>query len=134
MKYIRLLKKILFEFTQRLNGFWGEIAKELKTTRKWKCSWCDSKKQSLDNEYICQPCRDKQKAAFPEKKPVIMYPERTHFDLCNQAVEIPLTFKNMELDGKLNTPELRQLATDMIERSKRAQKIDYQVEGHPSFD
>lgn len=60
--------------------------------------------------------------------------ENTHFDLCNQAVEIPQTIRSLELSGKIKTPEKIAWAKAMIEKSKTAEKIDYQKVGHPSLD
>ncbi len=59
---------------------------------------------------------------------------KIHFSDCNQAVETPITIKNLENAGKINTPELRAWARGAIEDSKNAKRIDYEKHGHPNFD
>ncbi len=71
---------------------------------------------------------------LPPNQPTATLRKKTHFDDCNQAVEVPLTIKNLELSGKMKTPEKIAWGKAMIEKSKQAKRIDYQVEGHPSFD
>ena len=60
--------------------------------------------------------------------------KRVHFSDCNQSVEIPITIKNLERAGKINTPELRAWAKGTIEDSKNSKRIDYEKHGHPNFD
>ena len=60
--------------------------------------------------------------------------KKIHFDHLNQAVEIPITLKNMERSGKLNTPLKRKWARGVLEQSQNHKVIDYQVHGHPTFD
>ncbi len=60
--------------------------------------------------------------------------KKTHFDMCNQSVEIPLTIRNLERSGKINTPDRVAWAKSMIEKSKQTNRIDYQKHGHPNLD
>lgn len=128
----------------RFDGFMAEIKSLHVNTRRWRCFHCGNKwGQSFDNEYLCGSCSVTQILAFAHSvssprivvgKITMETKKRTHFDSLNQSVEIPITIKNLERAGKLNTKEKVDWAKDMIEDSKWAKKIDYQRHGHPSFD
>jgi hypothetical protein len=142
MKYLRLLGKIWFKLTERLGGFWQEIKSLYVETKSWRCFHCGtSGGQSLDNEWICGACRQNQILTVAMPAPAIKIStasievkKKTHFDSCNQSVEIPLTIRELERSGKINTPERVAWAKAMIEKSKTAEKIDYQKHGHPNLD
>ena len=144
MKYLRLLQKIWARLTIRLQGFCGEIRNLHADIQKWRCFHCQNKwGQSMENEYLCSSCSRSQRLAFAMPSGCIRIiigamtmetKKRVHFDDCNQAVEIPITLKNMERSGRLNTPEKRAYAKGVLEQSQNHKRIDYQVHGHPTFD
>ena len=128
----------------RLQGFCEEIRKLHTESKGWQCFHCQHKwMQSTENGSLCSSCSRSQLLAFavPTGRVRIVIgvmtmetKKKVHFDHLNQAVEIPITLKNMERSGRLNTPEKRNWARGILEQSKNHKVIDYQVHGHPTLD
>lgn len=144
MKYLRLLREIWVRLTMRLDGFVLEVKTLHTKALHWRCMHCDNKwGQSFENEYLCGACSKTQTLAFAQPTrsfgivigiTTMETKKRIHFDSCNQAVEIPITLKNMERSGRLDTPMKRGWAKGILEQSQNHVAIDYQVHGHPTYD
>lgn len=98
----------------------------------YHCSVC-AKEYDRDTN-SCAECLQKMTDHIDKRNNRAM--KKTHFDKCDQATEVALTIKNMEANGSLNTPQVREYARIKMAEIKNNPPpvIDYQVHGHPNFD
>lgn len=100
-----------------------------KVNGHYHCTVCS--KEWDESTTVCSDCLNRMSGEGHGHNKAMKH---THFDMCDQEKEVSITLKNLELSGKLNTPQLKRWAKDKLEEAKLHPKIDYQVHGHPNFD